>query len=412
MISNTSNVIFATYFHCKQNGSEISLMPIDHARAFPLSFDINSRKIVHGQINFYNEPFYKNFKSDNFIETDKCKLNLSVKCSDDLVIYNVLDNCFGHAFLKLLLAIENSAKVNKDKLVIIPSSLIHFVKEGVFTHALVLNYTYKELESCYILNKAIEPCLSMGYNISLYPIHTYGIFDRKALLAGLNIPEQKPDHAKRRICFYYRSDQPRMWAGKKQASKIVQLFTNIRVFFDSSIIFTVIGSKDSYSFPDWIEDRRVSCFSKENDVAEHLVLNDSLIVIAVTGSHMLMPSLLSSITVHLHPVYKYKNMAEDVINFDDQNGIIKSYKNLFYYGNKDCSDIDPGKLAYMILLHFQGFVEKTYKQQLKVNDAQTNWIKEKHPYFINNDLNKLRIKVNNEVSLTRKFLLKLKGFLS
>jgi hypothetical protein len=57
MINFDSNIIIASYFHVSLIENAVSLLPIDHARAFPLCFDIESRKIIKGDLNFYNKPF-------------------------------------------------------------------------------------------------------------------------------------------------------------------------------------------------------------------------------------------------------------------------------------------------------------------------------------------------------------------
>lgn len=412
MISYSKDILIASYFHCKITGNNISLLPIDHARAFPLDFDVENKQVINGEINFYNQPFHTNFKINNFIDPLKCKLTTSEKSSNDLIIYNVLDNCFGHAFLKLLLAIQENASSSQNGLLIVPASLAHFVKKGVFAHTIEISYSLKEFESCWILNKLLDPFIEMGYTLRLFPIHTYGTFDKDLLFTGLNVPKPKADVEKKRICFYYRKDEARMWGGRDQKENIIALFADIRKFFSDTIRFTVIGSKDDSSFPAWIEDERVNSFSAENDTLESELLAESLIVISITGSHMLMPSLLSTLTVHLHPVYKYKNMAEDVVSCTQENSKLRSYQHVFYYGNSDCSDILPEKLAYMILLHFQGLTEKTYKQRIEIEKGQKEWIAEQFPYLRYSELNTYRSLVNNNKDPLKRIISKIRSIFS
>lgn len=408
MISYTGDIILASYFHCRKSGTNVSLLPIDHARAFPLSFDVENRKITNGELNFYNQPFHSNFKPDNFIDPSKCKTLKGSKNSSELIIYNVLDNCFGHSFLKLLMAIEENTRSKQDGLLIVPTSLAHFVKKDMFKHTIEINLNYKELELCWVLSKVIEPFLTMGYNTQLYPVHTYGVFDRDLLFNGLDVVKPKADANKSRICFYYRKDNARKWADQSQSKNITALFEELKKFFDESIRFTVIGAKDDSFFPSWIEDQRVSSFSATNDTKECNLLSESLIVISVTGSHMLIPSLLSNLTVHLHPVYKYKNMAEDVVNFTKGNIKLQPYQHVYYFGNSNCSDITPEGLAYKVLLHFQGLAEKTYKQTATEN-SQKEWISKQFPYLKYAELNKHRSLINNKKDPVKRILSKIRS---
>jgi hypothetical protein len=408
VISYNNDIVLASYFHCKLNGNEVSLLPIDHARAFPLTFDIVDKRIVEGELNFYNKPFYANFRTDNFVDPLKCKVHFGEKKSNELIVYNVLDNCFGHAFLKMLLAVEKSAMLKSDSLLIVPSSLAHFLKRDVFDHIIEIDLNYKAFESCWVLNKLLDPFFTMGYNLQLFPVHTYGTFNKDILFTGLRIPMPLTQESKKRICFYYRNDQPRKWNGAKQSKNIIVLFEELRKFFSENISYTVIGSKDDYLFPSWIEDERVNSFSEINDVKECKLLSESLIVISVTGSHMLMPSLLSTITVHLHPLFKYKNMAEDVVNCIQDNIKLQPYSHLFYYGNSNCSDINPKKLAYMVLVHFQGYTEKTFKQLMEGTN-QKEWIDIHFPYFKYTKLNDHRSKINNGNRFLRKVISKFRS---
>lgn len=392
-------------------GGNVSLFPIDHARAFPLSFDIENRRVTYGELNFYNQPFHTNFKGDNFIDPAKCKVLKGNKNSSDLIVYNVLDNCFGHAFLKLLMAIEKNAQSKQDGLLIVPSSLAHFVKKGIFTHTMEIDLNYKEFESCWLLNKEIDAFLAKGYNVQIFPVHTYGVFNKDLLFNGLDAPKPQADVDKRRICFYYRKDNARKWAGASQGRNTVALFEELKKFFNNTIRFTVIGAKDDLSFPSWIEDKRVSSFTAANDALENRLLSESLIVVSLTGSHMLMPSLLSTMTVHLHPVHKYKNMAEDVVNCSQDNTKLQPYQHVYYFGNSDCSDIMPDELAYKILLHFQGLTEKTYKQTT-VESSQKEWINEQFPYLNYSELNKHRSIINNKIHPVKRILSKIRSIFS
>ena len=403
MIIYDHNIVIASYFHVRLLENAVSLLPIDHAKAFPLCFDIETRKIINGDLNFYNKPFHTNFYIDHYIDPSKCNIIKGTKSSTDLTVYNVLDNCFGHAFLKLLMAIEENTRSNHDGLLIVPSSLAHFVRNGVFLHTIEIDLNYKEFELCWILNKQLDLFIEMKYNIQIFPVHTYGLFDNDILFSGLNVPKKHADKDKSRICFYYRKDFNRKWS-LSQKERIIKLYTGLSKFFTKNIKFTVIGAKDNLVFPAWIDDKRVNSFTSENDKIENDILCESLITIGVTGSHMLMPSLLSTLTVHLLPTHKYKNMAEDVVNCTQDNQKLKPYQHVYYFGNSNCTDISASDLCFKILIHFQGLTEKTYKLKSNLVQGQTEWILQQFPYFKYLELNRYRTAVINNISTTKKIL--------
>jgi hypothetical protein len=403
VITFSDKLIISSYFHAELEENNISLLPIDHARAFPLSFNVNNKKILKGTLNFYNKPFFLNYNGSNYIDPKKITVLTEEKKFNKIAVINVLDNCHGHSLLKLFFALkETSLNKDKDFLIIIPRSLIHFLKAGIFTYTLVVDHTYASLEECYILNKVIEPFLLNYESKYLFPIDTYGTISKEELLSKINLLDRVVSRSIERITFYYRSDFIRKWQGNGQFVNVIRLFTNLKQFVSNEVIFTVIGNKDGRAFPAWIDDKRVTSYSVTNDFKENEIYAQSKIVISLTGSHMLIPSILSDCTVHLHPTYKYKNVAEDVVSFEGEDTLINSYKHLYYYGNSNCSDICPTKLTYLIVSHYLGLLEKTYKLT-KIESDQESWIKQNHNYFLYDAVNGYRKKYiekgNNKVKL-------------
>ena len=132
MIVFNKNYIISSYFEASivDSSKNVELLPFGHSRHFPLKFGLVDRQICAGELNFFNTVFYKNFKENNFINPDKCTIEQN-KASDKLIVLNCLDNCFGHALLKLFYAVNYIQ--NKDKsfdfLLILPKALSHFNKK-------------------------------------------------------------------------------------------------------------------------------------------------------------------------------------------------------------------------------------------------------------------------------------------
>ena len=107
MIVFHKNYIISSYFESSivDSSKNIELLPFGHSRHFPIKFSLVDKQICAGELNFFNMVFYKNFKENNFVNPDKCILEQN-KVTDKLIVLNCLDNCFGHALLKLFYSIS------------------------------------------------------------------------------------------------------------------------------------------------------------------------------------------------------------------------------------------------------------------------------------------------------------------
>jgi hypothetical protein len=382
----SNSYILTSYFETTVNSDigTVELLPFGHSRHYPLSFVISDKRVIKGELNFYNSILHKNFNTKNYISPEKCSIELN-KLEDNLIIFNCLDNCFGHSLLKLFYAISylEKTKVKQDYLLIIPKALRHFLKKQVGVNLLVVNYTFSQLEECFVLNSEIEKVSSLYSEVFLEGAETYDEFDTKLLSENLNLfnKPREVTQKKNKIVFYYRSDYYRMWNGRKQSSHIVTLFLFLRSFFGKDVQFCVLGDMDKFKFPSWILDERISKFSNEVDFKYNLIFDETIICIGLNGSHMLFPSLFSECTVHLHPSHKYKNMAEDIIIKKNSNEMLAAYNHLYYFGNYNCSDLKPHKLGSLLVIHFLGLIEKKYKFNEKENISQSDWINKYYPFL-------------------------------
>jgi hypothetical protein len=378
----SSDIIITSYFEVRILENKLELLPFGHSRHYPLTFDVNTRDVFSGTINFFNQPLLKHFNQNNFIDPRKCEIVVS-QLKKSLIVMNLLDNCFGHALLKLFNAVQQ-IEINKEKydfLLILPRSLKHFIKTNQGINVIFVALSFAELEKCFVLNKEIRKISEVYDHIFLIGAETYAAFDFsiiKQKLLLLNASTEKKQ--RKNIIFYYRSDYFRTWNGRKQHSNIIRLFSFLRPFFSNQVDFIVSGDKDKKKFPTWIKDERIRSFSNESDFYYNELFDSTLICFGLTGSHMLFPSLFSACTVHLLPYFKYKNMAEDIVANVHSNEILSAYKHLYYNGNYNCSDINPKKLASDSLIFFQGFVEKEYKTGLYAQ-SQHQWIAENYPDF-------------------------------
>lgn len=395
MIPFDNNILISSYFEAQSSGSVVSLLPFGHSRHYPLSFDLGDRRVISGNTNFFNTPFYKNFDANRFIDPEKCEVAGS-QVNSSLIVMNLLDNCFGHSLLKLFYAISfiEKEKSNHDFLLILPAALRHFAIPGTGLLYLFVNCGFGDLQNCYSLNNEIKKISDAYGSTWLEGVETYSAYDLKQLRNRLKLTQEAGAPASRNnIIFYYRSDYFRMWDGLRQRKHIVALFTFLRPFFSDKTRFIVIGDRDDKTFPSWIGDERISRFSEDADFKYNDLFDSAMACFGLTGSHMIFPSLLSACSVHLHPVFKHKNMAEDIVAVENANEMFSAYKHLYYHGNYNCSDLKPVALGRLFLVHFAGLVEKEYKTG-RFASSQEEWITASYPDLNYRSVLDLRTELN------------------
>jgi hypothetical protein len=381
LITFDEDILLCGFYSVRCKGDQVSLLPIDHGRAYPLTFNFRNKNIVNGEVNFYSQPLVRNFDPLKNVEKSRADLVTGDSTTDELVIFNTLDNCYGHSLLKLFQAAHEAGETGCNSLLIVPGGLVHFVKKGTFTHLLSIEYNFQEFENCSVINPLITSLSSLYKRVFLFPVHTYATISRSDAISGLDLLKHDPVVRGKRIIFYYRGDFFRKWAGNRQKKRIIELFSFLRDFFSPEFEFVVLGDHDDKVFPSWIIDKRVKRHNPENDFEYNRLFAGSLLVVSMTGSHMLIPSLLSSCTAHLHSTSKYKNMAEDIVGMENMNSILGSYRHLYYYGNHNCSDLKSDRLGTLLLFHLQGFMEKCYKILDDSQMSQREFMSQRFPFF-------------------------------
>lgn len=400
-----------SYFHILENklpdgDNEIKVLPSDHGLPYPLVFKKKSKKIIRGELNFYNKYLFENYNSLNFIPEDKYQLTFIHPQKRKCIVLNVLDNCFGHSLLKLLHLKEFYEKYSdtSDFLVIIPENLSHFIPHEK-VNSCIIKLSYKELEKCYGFENII---IDLKKRYEEIDFAVFDMFlphkDRENLTSFFPFLNKINDivPGKRYITFYYRKGLWRSWGGMRQMKNISQLFKNLLPFFDAQTEFFIVGEKDNFNFPAWIKDKRVEKFSPECDYEYNMIFKNSAITIGVTGSNLLFPSMFSQMTVHLVPAHKLGNSMEDVINFTAPI-IFGWHQNISLPGDALMNNYSPRLLSETILMLYRSYLNKEYKREsvkgLEKNGnfpGQEEFIGRKFYFFNYKKAEQLKLKIQNE----------------
>ena len=384
-----SKVDYLSYFPVIMDKNTIKLLPSDHGAYYPLEFD-SEKKILNGQLNFYNEILLKNYKEDNSLPAEKIKSeNFVKKNNPKALIVNLLDNCYGHSLLKLLHLADAYKDFSSgyDIYAVTHSVLEHYIPNEKI-NIISVKLSFSEAQSCFSLDRGVLGILKKNYSeVYFLVLDTHKVYsDKESTADFFNFSQKNEKQEKKNIVFYYRRDFFRTWGGKKQGKYINEFFQCIRPYFNNEIDFTVLGEKDDFSFSKNILDERTASFGPDTDKRYNAVFKNSIITAGVHGSNMVLPCLLSQMTIHLTPVFKLKNLGEDLFNYP-VSSIMGMLNHIYIPSNSVLmDDISPKNFAFMAVNFFQAHIEMEYKyyvmKHLTDNPASMDeYLKEKHGYF-------------------------------
>lgn len=267
---------------------------------------------------------------------DKVELKIEIfKKNDEVIILNTLDYIYGHSFL-FLLNLQRLIKSKKEKgiIVIVQPMLRWLVPVDGIAEIWTVNLGFGSFNYYY-------PDLTEKLNIQL------GRFSKVWLSKGHLIPTNENIEIERftgivpfdfnkvntkpRITFIWREDPDRLWIrniyllkGLKRMKLSFFLkpfhYLRVKMFFrllknrlGNEFKYSVAGLGRSFQFPAYINDLRVESFNEESERRLCNVYSESVLVIGVHGSGMLLPSAHAGMSVSLMPSRRWGNFAEDIL---------------------------------------------------------------------------------------------------
>lgn len=389
-------VNYYTYFPIRESRVEgqktYQLLPSDHAIYYPLDFSITPHSVIKGELNFFNKVIFQNLSPGNYIPEEKINFSqTNSKKHEKCLIVNLLDNCFGHSFMKLLNLkdIYEERKNEYDIYIIVPRALEHFLPTGIF-NVISLNIGFAEAEKAYNLGHILDDFRKKYQLVDFAVVDTYKEYNSKSeLIDFFRFTDKDYDSSfsKKVITFYYRSDFYRTWGGRHQAKNITSFLRVLKNYFSGQVSFYVVGDKDRAVFPDWIEDKRVNKFTAQVDFEYNTIFKNSLMTVGIMGSNMLAPSLFSEMSVHLIPAHKLGNTAEEIINSSGY-AIPACFENIHMYGDGLMTEYPPEMLANRLVILYYTKLAKGYKKacmellkEQKEVVSQKDYFLKSHSYF-------------------------------
>lgn len=294
------------------------------------------------KIFYYNNIEVKpNWSSDKFFSIlnpieREVKLDvLKIKPSKKVIILNTLDFIYGHSLLFLF----NLQQLIKNKgglgiIVLIQPMMKWLLPSEGISEVWTVNLGFNDLKQYY-------PNLSNQINKELLR------FDEVNISAGHIIPTNnninietftsvKPfsfeqPTLKPRITFIWREDPGRLMIRNIYVTKFFQklgfkkillpihylkvrfLFYLLRKSLPENYEFTIAGLGKFGKFPNYIKDERVMNFLPTTERKLCEIYSESVLVIGIHGSSMLLPSAHAGMTISLMPSKRWGNFQEDIL---------------------------------------------------------------------------------------------------
>lgn len=335
--------------YCSKCGEFLIDMPAGHGKYYKTSYSLRDRK---GIIDNSTGQWFLN----TLINTAENNVNPEIslvritKRTDKVIIISAIDVCYGHSLLRLMTSIHYARYLHdNDMLILIPRKLLWMVPDFIDN---VIAVDIKESESdCFIngLDRAVKEITKKYRDVFLAEEYEK-IYMHKDISKFTGIEVRDHDsimNGPMQIGFIWREN--RVWSKSSRFARIMlsarrriwkyfpdimlkRQYHNVKALFERmhSCIpdahYYIAGFGKYGSFPSYIDDRRVNTINSEIETEWVQLYRDSSLIIGIHGSNMIIPSAYSAMTLNLMPIYKWQNMAEDIMPQDEGNPFITLFR--------------------------------------------------------------------------------------
>jgi len=315
----------------------LASLPVNQSAVEPYTFYPLSGIVKDVDGNSVPDNWYSvKLKSIKEPSEEKVEMDIEVlKKFDEVIILNTLDYIYGHSLL-LLLNLQRIIKKEKSIgiIVLVQPMLKWLIPKENIAEIWTVKLSFQSFNKYYSdltgkINKEIsrfqKVWLSKGHLIPTNENIELGMFTGVKPFDFSNKP-LKPG-----ITFLWRQDPSRLWIRniylskgfkKLGLGKILLPFQYLRVIFLLQLLKSKFGNDYNYNvaglgkfgkFPDFIDDKRIQSFNDESERDLCRVYADSIVVVGIHGSSMLLPSAHAGMTLSLMPSKRWGNYAEDIL---------------------------------------------------------------------------------------------------
>jgi len=267
---------------------------------------------------------------------EKIEMEIEIfKRYDEVLVLNTLDYIYGHSLLFLL----NLQRIIREEqtigiIVLVQPMLRWLIPKENVAEIWTVKLGFQAFDKYYPdltfkINKELKRFnkvwISNGHLIPTNENIKIEMFTGVNPFSFLNKPRNP------RITFLWRQDPSRLWIRniylqkgfKKLAlGKLLIPFQYLRVLillkrlkneFGNKYNYSVAGLGKFFKFPDFIDDQRVIVFTDDSEKNLCKIYAESIIIVGVHGSSMLLPSAHAGMTISLMPSKRWGNYAEDIL---------------------------------------------------------------------------------------------------
>lgn len=331
------------------NKIRINSLPVNQSTLGQYSFYPDSGLIIDKNGNIVPDNWFSEklrsveipVKEDVVIEIEK------IKYFEEVLILNTLDYVYGHSLL-FLLNLQRIIKAEKKIgiIVIVQPMLKWLVPKQDIAEIWTVKLGFQKLNNFYpILSEKINSELNRFQKVWLSKGHLLPTNEniQIELFTGIKPYDFSNEPSSPRITFIWREDPDRLWIrnifllkGFKKLGfrRILLPLQHLRVILLLNYLKNRLGIRFTYSvaglgkhgrFPSFIHDQRVNLFTEEAEKNLCSIYAESVLVLGVHGSGMLLPSAHAGMTISLMPSRRWGNFAEDIL-FTEQDLRLASFQ--------------------------------------------------------------------------------------
>jgi hypothetical protein len=391
----------------------------DNSTPYTIKFDYSTRAIQEGERNWFNESLLEKIDLSRLLPSDKIsRIDFSKKRHKKCIVLNLLDYCYGHSLVKLLNveSFYNEYKDTHDLFLISFPDIEDYVPKDRFNGCL-LNVTFGEIKKIYSLQAIIDKVREQYEEVDFGVLDAYlRIKDKESKASFYDFYGSKENNYKDKklVTFHYRADNGRAWGEKRQKHNVTTLLTEMREYFSNDVVFSVIGDKDKNTFPDWVLDKRIERYPNPIVHEYSQIIASSVIMISVTGSNLVLPSLLSKgMIVHFVKEPLMRLTGTDVVNY---RGYVNetTYEHVYIF-EKGTRSTHPTELAQRLIRMYEGKLAIEFKgysmdciRNKRPVPTQKDYILRSHSYFNYIKAKELNNQINQSYwqAINRRYIIK------
>ena len=323
---------------CKQ--TRIASLPVNQSVLEQYFYYPESRKLTGSDGNTAKANWFSSRLiaiSDPIVKSVNIEIEILNK-HDEVIVVNTLDYIYGHSLL-FLLNLQRIIKAEKKPgiIVLVQPMLKWLIPRQSVAEIWTVNLGFKEFNNYYArLSERINTELGRFSKVWLsrgHPIPSNENIEMERF-TGIK-PFDFGDPGSPRITFIWREDPDRLWIRNIFILKVfkklglsgillpihryrVSRFMRLmRKKLGTEYRYTVAGLGRYGSIPSFADDKRILSFNEEIERSLCRVYSESILVIGVHGSAMLLPSAHAGMAISMMPSRRWGNFAEDILFSED-----------------------------------------------------------------------------------------------